>query len=218
MSNNKFEALGSDESEGDEAVNNHQQLEVEPAAFTPVVIPEGQHRLQSQYCLWYSRRSPGKQNHNFDQNLRLIGRFGSCEQFWSLYSHLVKPGDLASHSDFHLFKMGIKPMWEDEANKFGGKWIVRLRKGLASRCWENLVLAMLGEQFMVGEEVCGAVVSVRFQEDILSIWNRTALDPAVTARIRDTFKRVLNLPPTTLIEYKAHNDSIKEHAGVRAKP
>ena len=68
---------------------------------------------------------------------------------------------------------------------------------------------MLGEQFMVGEEVCGAVVSVRFQEDILSIWNRTALDPAVTARIRDTFKRVLNLPPATLIEYKAHNDSIK---------
>ena len=28
MSNNKFDALGSDESEGDEAVNNHQQLEV----------------------------------------------------------------------------------------------------------------------------------------------------------------------------------------------
>ena len=42
---------------------------------------------------------------------------------------MVKPGELASHSDFHLFKMGIKPMWEDEANKFGGKWIVRLRKG-----------------------------------------------------------------------------------------
>ena len=54
---------------------------------------------------------------------------------------------------------------KDEANRFGGKWIVRLRKGLASRCWENLVLAMLGEQFMVGEEICGAVVSVRFQVD-----------------------------------------------------
>merc|ERR1711992_112229 len=126
---------------------------------------------------------------------KLLGRFATCEQFWSLYSHLVKPGDLASHSDFHLFKMGIKPMWEDEANKFGGKWIVRLRKGLASRCWENLALAMLGEQFMVGEEVRGAVVSIRFQED--------------TCRIRDTFKRVLNLPSATIIEYKAHNDSIK---------
>nr|XP_015196006.1 PREDICTED: eukaryotic translation initiation factor 4E type 2-like [Lepisosteus oculatus] len=54
-------------------------------------------------------------------------------------------------------------MWEDEANKNGGKWIIRLRKGLASRFWENIILAMLGEQFMVGEEICGVVVSIRFQ-------------------------------------------------------
>ena len=70
-------------------------------------------------------------------------------------------------------------------------------------------MAMLGEQFMVGEEICGAVVSVRFNEDILSIWNRTANDAAITNRIRDTFRRVLNLPQGTVIEYKAHNDSIR---------
>lgn len=34
------------------------------------------------------------------------------EQFWRFYSHLVRPGDLSGHSDFHLFKEGIKPMWE----------------------------------------------------------------------------------------------------------
>lgn len=56
--------------------------------------------------------------------------------------------------NFHSF--------QDDANKDGGKWIVRLKKGLASRCWENLILAILGEQFMVGEEICGAVVSVRY--------------------------------------------------------
>ncbi|PIO30698.1 hypothetical protein AB205_0210170 [Aquarana catesbeiana] len=68
---------------------------------------------------------------------------------------------------------------------------------------------MLGEQFMVGEEICGAVVSVRFQEDIISIWNKTASDQATTARIRDTLRRVLNLPPNTVMEYKTHTDSIK---------
>lgn len=67
----------------------------------------------------------------------------------------------------------------------GGKWIIRLRKGLASRCWENLILAMLGEQFMVGEEICGAVVSVRFQvkpkADTLSCtWSLTAWPNAHT--------------------------------------
>ena len=28
-------------------------LKVEKGAFTPLAIPEGEHRLQSQYCLWY---------------------------------------------------------------------------------------------------------------------------------------------------------------------
>ena len=56
-------------------------------------------------------------------------RFASVEQFWRIYGHLVRPGELSSHSDFHLFKSGIKPMWEDDANKCGGKWIVRLRNG-----------------------------------------------------------------------------------------
>ena len=39
---------------------------------------------------------------------------------------------------------------------------------------------------MVGDELCGAVVSVRFQEDIISVWNRTADNKAVRERIRYT--------------------------------
>ncbi|UYV81009.1 EIF4E2, partial [Cordylochernes scorpioides] len=131
------------------------------------------------------------------------------EQFWSLYCFLVRPSELAQQSDFHLFKSGIKPMWEDEANKKGGKWIVRLKKGLASRCWEDLLLAILGDQFTVGDEICGAVISIRLQEDIISVWNRTANEPATTNQIRETLKRVLALPPNTIMEYKTHNDSLK---------
>jgi translation initiation factor 4E len=99
-------------------------------------VSPGDHRLQSSYTLWFSRKPAGKQaQNNFEQNLKLIATFASCEQFWKIYSHLVRPDDLQSPADFHVFKEGIKPMWEDEANRFGGKWIVRLRKGLSSRCW-----------------------------------------------------------------------------------
>lgn len=136
-------------------------------------------------------------------------------------------------------------MWEDPANSKGGKWVslvcalmdshfifvkliqvIRVRKGQVSRAWENLCMAMLGEQFMVsdyckvysvllflllqaGNEICGVVVSMRYQEDLLSIWNRTASDQMMTARIRDALKRLLNLPLTTTMEYKTHNDSLK---------
>lgn len=180
-------------------------------------IPEGHHRLQFAYALWYSKRTPGKltNTQTYDQNLKIVGIFDTVESFWTIYSHLHRPSDLSGHSDFHLFKDGIKPMWEDDANKEGGKWIVRLRKGLASRCWENLILAILGEQFMVGEEICGAVVSIRFQEDIISVWNKSANDQSTTIRIRDTLKRVLNLPMNTIMEYKTHNDSLRDHSSFR---
>ena len=56
-----------------------------------------------------------------------------------------------------ILSQGVKPTWEDPANKQGGKWMIRLKKGLASSYWEEIVLAIIGEQFDVGNEICGAV-------------------------------------------------------------
>lgn len=116
---------------------------------TLALIELGQHRLQYRYNLWFSKRLPGKLTSSqfYDQTLKLLSTFGTVEQFWSIYSYLLRPAELPGHFDFHLFKEGIKPMWEDEANKRGGKWIIRLKKGISSRCWENLVLAILGMFF-----------------------------------------------------------------------
>uniref|UniRef100_A0A8C5GHT5 Eukaryotic translation initiation factor 4E type 2 n=1 Tax=Gouania willdenowi TaxID=441366 RepID=A0A8C5GHT5_GOUWI len=207
------------EDEDKEQNSSKRKVKSRPFMYVYMVVPgAGEHPLQFNYSFWYSRRTPGRpaSTQSYEQNIKQIGSFASVEQFWRFYSHMIRPGDLTGHSDFHLFKEGIKPMWEDDANKMGGKWIIRLRKGLASRCWENLILAILGEQFMVGEEICGAVVSVRFQEDIISIWNKTASDQGTTARIRDTLRRVLNLPPNTIMEYKTHTDSIKYRTAVLA--
>lgn len=211
--NNKFDALKSEGDSGEEERNEVQSRDLD----LPVKPAPGEHPLQFNYTFWFSRRTPGKQtsSQSYDQNLKKVGTFASVEQFWMYYSHMIRPNDLTGHSDYHLFKEGIRPMWEDSANSAGGKWIIRLKKGLASRCWENLILAMLGEQFMVGEEICGAVISVRYQEDILSLWNRTAVDHMTTSRIRDTLKRVLNLPPSTIMEYKTHTDSMKDNSSFR---
>ncbi|XP_014662649.1 PREDICTED: eukaryotic translation initiation factor 4E type 2-like [Priapulus caudatus] len=212
MNNNKFDALKTSDSDDSDNENKDMKEEREPVTPGP-----GEHALQFAYTFWFTPRFPGRQasSLNFEQNIKYVGTVASVEQFWAYYSHMGRPGDLTGHSDLHLFKDGVKPMWEDPANKEGGKWIVRLRKGLASRAWENLILAMLGEQFMVGEEICGAVVSVRFQEDIISVWNKTASDQATTSRIRDTLKRVLNLPPNTIMEYKMHLDSLKDNSSFR---
>lgn len=160
------------------------------------------------------RRYAKGSGNTYDQNLKMVAKMATVEQFWAVYSHAKRPSDLRL-IDIHLFKVGIKPIWEDKANINGGKWIIRLRKGVTNRLWENLVLAMLGEQFMVGKEICGAVVSIRHQKDIISLWNRTATDTATTSRIRDTIRRVLNLPPNTIMEYKTHIDSMKDDTTFR---
>ncbi|EOD51234.1 Translation initiation factor [Neofusicoccum parvum] len=116
---------------------------------------------------------------------------------------------LPTVSDYHFFKEGIRPVWEDEENKRGGKWIMRLKKGVADRYWENLLMALIGNEFMeAGEEVCGAVVSVRSGEDVFSVWTKN--DGGRNVKIRETIKRVLSLPPDTRIEWKSHDDSIAQ--------
>jgi len=147
--------------------------------------------------------------------MKKLAAFQTIEEFWRIYNHLIRPNTFTVTTDYHLFKDGIKPTWEDPANQKGGKWMVRLKKGLASRYWEDLILAIIGEQFDVGQEICGAVVSVRNNEDIISIWNRNADNEDASFKIRDQIRRILRLPPFISVEYKKHQDSLVDKSSFR---
>lgn len=95
--------------------NNHHQEHENHQERTRSLEPiDGHHRLQYTYCIWYSRRTPGKLTNplTYDQSLRIIATFSTVEQFWSVQSYLLRPSELSGHSDLHLFKDGIKPLWE----------------------------------------------------------------------------------------------------------
>ncbi|XP_033137373.1 uncharacterized protein LOC103845869 isoform X3 [Brassica rapa] len=86
---------------------------------------------------------------------------------------------------FISLRMGFAPCGsyihfnQDGANCNGGKWIIRFSKVLSSRFWEDLLLALVGDQLDDADNICGAVLSVRFSEDIISVWNRNASDHQV---------------------------------------
>jgi translation initiation factor 4E len=112
---------------------------------------------------------------------------------------------------------GVKPTWEDPINSKGGKWIIRLKKGLASRYWEESLLALMGGQFhnVPEGEICGIVVSIRYNEDIIGVWNKTAHDREITMLIRDAIRKVLQLPPHAHMEYKPHQASLQDKSSFR---
>jgi translation initiation factor 4E len=153
----------------------------------------------------------------YENSIKLISTIQTVEDFWSTYNFLRRPNDLPTTTDYHFFREGIKPTWEDSSNAKGGKWIVRLPKGLASRYWEEGILALIGGQFpgVPDGEICGIVVSIRYSEDILGIWNKTSHDSVLVDRLRDAIKKVLQLPSYAPLEYKPHQNSIQDKSSFR---
>ncbi|XP_057509490.1 eukaryotic translation initiation factor NCBP-like isoform X1 [Actinidia eriantha] len=180
-------------------------------------LKAGFHPLKNKFVFWYTRRTPGiRSQTSYEDNIKKIVDFSTVEGFWVCYCHLARPSSLPSPTDLHLFKEGIRPLWEDSANCNGGKWIIRFKKAISGRFWEDLVLALVGDQLDYGDNMCGAVLSIRFNEDILSVWNRNASDhqQAVMA-LRDSIKRHLKLPHSYVMEYKPHDASLRDNSSYR---
>ena len=102
-------------------------------------------------------RPPTGKNSDYEKSIRPICRIDTAQAFWTVYSHLKRPSALPTVSDYHIFKEGIRPVWEDEENRRGGKWTMRLKKGVADRYWEELLLALIGDQFAEAAEEVAAL-------------------------------------------------------------
>lgn len=170
--------------------------------------------LRNTWVFWFrQQRAPSNKNVNYEEGIKRVTAFSSVESFWSLHTHLNPPSSLQPTTDYLLFHSGVRrPVWEDPLNASGGKWVLRLRKGLADRLWEDLVIAVIGDQFDVEDGICGCVLSVRGSEDILSVWNRDERDAEAKARIRDGIRKALNLPPATIMEYKSFQSNLRNAA------
>ena len=93
-------------------------------------------------------------------------------------------------------------MWEDEANKDGGRWVIRVAKGYANKLWEDLLLATIGEQFESSNQINGIIVSVKQAGDQIAIWNRNGRDPKIVEQIKQDLIRLLSLPENIKMDYE----------------
>ncbi|CAM8980895.1 unnamed protein product [Rhodiola kirilowii] len=185
--NNTKDLTGADPKEADNRERQDRELKA------------GLHPLKHKFVFWYTRKTPGvRPQTSYEDNIKKIAEFSTVEAFWVCYCHLARPASLPSSTDLHLFKEGIRPLWEDSANCTGGKWIIRFKKPVSGRFWEDLVLALVGDQLDHGDNICGAVLSIRHNEDLVSVWNRDASDQQVVMALRDTIKRHLKLPQVML--------------------
>ncbi|KAJ1562448.1 hypothetical protein HK405_012033 [Cladochytrium tenue] len=119
-----------------QSMQSQQHRHVEGASNSPQTPSVGT-PLTYSWVFWVLPRDPATkyEKNTYMSAIRKVSTFSTCEEFWGVYSRLRRPQDLLTVSDYFLFKEGLRPIWEDQPN--GGKWIVRLKKGLASRYWEH---------------------------------------------------------------------------------
>mmetsp|Transcript_4852 Transcript_4852/g.30967 ORF Transcript_4852/g.30967 Transcript_4852/m.30967 type:complete len:171 (-) Transcript_4852:2386-2898(-) len=158
----------------------------------------------------------GKQNpSNWGSSMRQVITFATVEEFWGVYNNIVPPSRLGHGTDFHLFKEGIKPEWEDPACAQGGKWTINVPKSGGGKAildtwWLHTMLALIGEQFNETDEICGAVLSVRNRQDRVAVWTKTASNEAAQLSIGRQIKQVLDVGDNTQIGYLTFQDAKNE--------
>lgn len=120
----------------------------------------------------------------WEASLLHVGVFDTVEGFARHMNNIRLPSGLSKGANYHLFKDGIKPLWEDPANKNGGKWVmlVRGQQSLIDSIWSNLTMALVGQVLDPMDSVCGIVVSARPKMDRIQVWTRGRDDyPALNA-------------------------------------
>lgn len=128
----------------------------------------------------------------YEAGLTIVGEFDTVEEFCRYFNWLKPPSKLEKNSNYHIFKSGIKPMWEDPANANGGKWVLTMKNSpvLLDRCWSWLAMALVGEELEEGDEISGAVVSLRSKVDRIQVWTKSKDD---VEKLNGIGKRLIKL-------------------------
>jgi translation initiation factor 4E len=173
-------------------------------------IVDGKHKLSNNFSFWLLKHSAYSNHADYMKNLHQIGPFDTVEDFWAIYSYLKRPSELGAAYTCHCFRDNIVPLWEDPANAKGGRWVVKLKRGTGSKAYENALLAMVGDEYNLGDELCGVVLSVKkYGDESLAFWNRHAQSRESITRLRDAIKRILGVGSNAL-EYKPHDLAIQK--------
>lgn len=207
--NNHLNALDLESEEG-EIVGG----ELEDAAKA-VAPPPAKHPLEHSWTFWFDNPSAKSKAAAWGSTIRPIYTFSTVEDFWSVYNNIHHPSKLTTGADFHCFKNKIEPKWEDPVCANGGKWTMIFQRGKSDTCWLYTLLAMIGEQFDYGDEICGAVVNVRGKQEKIAIWTKNAANEAAQLSIGKQWKEFLDY--NDQIGFIFHEDARKLDRGAKNK-
>lgn len=81
----------------------------------------------------------------YESRLRHLASISDVRSFWELFNNFPL-SSLPLRDTVHLFKYGVKPVWEDPRNERGGQWTFRVPTAVAGEFWKDICLMAVGEK------------------------------------------------------------------------
>lgn len=133
------------------------------------VLTNSYRKLQLNRTLFFSDTSRAKDKTQVqDAYSSAITPLFSCHtvpQFatsWKYVRERVRPAAMKVNQNLHWFKKGIKPMWEDPRNKYGGRLTLCPPRSLLDTVWETVLILMAGDVLDYRGESTGAGTYLHF--------------------------------------------------------
>ncbi|KAL1192574.1 Eukaryotic translation initiation factor 4E-3 [Cardamine amara subsp. amara] len=169
------------------------------------VIQKSHFFFQNSWSFWFDNPSSKSNQATWGNSLRSLYTFATIEEFWSLYNNMHPPSKWVPGADLYCFKDKIEPKWEDPICANGGKWTMMFPKAKLESSWLNTLLALVGEQFEQGDEICGVVLNFRTRGDRISLWTKNAANEEAQLSIGKQWKELLGYNDT--IGFIVHEDA-----------
>ena len=140
----------------------------------------------------------------FFEKIIKIADVSNVTEFWEVFQHLKKPSQCPIGTDYHIFKKGIIPMWEDDNNKNGGKLSVLLTWKFANVIWEEVTFNLAKGLLPHFEYINGIVISMRPKFVVLSFWIKTN-NNTIVEKLRNAMSVMIQAPSTNCIDFIPFN-------------
>ncbi|XP_031619943.1 eukaryotic translation initiation factor 4E1-like [Contarinia nasturtii] len=132
--------------------------------------------LRSEWSLWYFEKECDK---SWEQCFHEVAACKSIEEFWILFNSIKLPTEISEGCNYALFRSTIRPMWEDEHNQNGGRWVITLEKRVesdeVSRLWFDTLLLLIEEKLSCTSSICGVIFHNRWKFTKIAIWVSTSV-------------------------------------------
>jgi len=194
-------------------------------------MPVG-HELATEWALWehiqadidYNNIAKEELENQYESACRHVKSFGTIEQFMTLWNGMPAPSvvlnknkmirkssdDAVENIGAHmLFREGINPTWEDEANSGGGHFLFVFKSDFPQNAideiWERVAFSVLGNILENGDKINGLRIADKYQAGFhsntactavrMEVWHKNCSEEVLNAlrkEIQNIFKAPLS--------------------------